>query len=219
MAGYNLKPFRAGEPLLKQLTAARMNGLIDAINRSNIIFGDNVYGQRTPGGAIVKVRFPTGESFDMEVSFLLIDASAVGEDDEISNKVRVYTGYVNSELPTDMVIDEDFIVDIENPDVKTFIVVEITYDVPSLTVTSADINQYAVGDLPEDGIDPDNHDQGSFFVELGFTYIDEDGDFRVIQTHLGDIDFELIYTLRNSVQALLAVPAYSAFMDVPDDDE
>lgn len=53
---FSFKRFEAGKPLLEQLTAERLNAMLDAISRNRPEFGDNVTGQRTPGGTIIRAN-------------------------------------------------------------------------------------------------------------------------------------------------------------------
>lgn len=53
---FNFQRFEAGRPLLEQLTADRLNAILDGISRNRPEFGDNITGQRTPGGTILRTN-------------------------------------------------------------------------------------------------------------------------------------------------------------------
>lgn len=56
----SLKPFEQGKSLTEQLSAERLNLILDAIQRNIVQSGDNIEVQRTPGGTIVRANLGTG---------------------------------------------------------------------------------------------------------------------------------------------------------------
>jgi hypothetical protein len=54
--GFRLERFQAGQPLLSQLTARRLNSLIDAIEAARIRFGVNVTGQFSSAGTTINAN-------------------------------------------------------------------------------------------------------------------------------------------------------------------
>lgn len=51
---YTLPRFKAGAPLLEQVTAERLNAILDAVEAGRIVFGKNITGTRTTSGVILR---------------------------------------------------------------------------------------------------------------------------------------------------------------------
>jgi hypothetical protein len=91
---FNFEPFKANEPILDQLTATRLNAILDGINRNRIEFGDNITGTRTAGGAIVRAKVGAGGAanpFPFKCNVANIDGA---------NTLTLYPGYVGGIMPT-----------------------------------------------------------------------------------------------------------------------
>lgn len=70
---FKLERFQAGQPLLDQLTATRLNAILDAIDRSRIQFGANVTGQFSNSGTTINANPPaTAGGPELETPFLVI---------------------------------------------------------------------------------------------------------------------------------------------------
>lgn len=214
--GFNFPRFQQGQPLLDQLTADRLNAILDAIDRNRPQWGDNMTGQRTPGGVILRAKFkPVNSAEDPDISFFLSDASVTeGDPPELSNKVLVNTGKINGEFPTGMGT-EDYILDVEDPH-DCLIYAIVTFDPDTLEILSRDLGAAKAADFPDDGIGVETEGVGQFAQLLGFTYFDSDEDFRIHQVFAGDINFKIIYGQNEGNASALAVPCYSDWMDIPD---
>ena len=92
----NFPPFVAGKPLLDQLTADRMNAIEDAINRLQVVFGDNVTGFRTPGGVIVRAS-AEADSTSQKHPFKVTKATRA---DPPENGFAVYPGFISTKMAT-----------------------------------------------------------------------------------------------------------------------
>lgn len=95
---FNFPKFTAGEPLLQQLTAARLNAILDAIDRNRVEFGDNITGQRTPGGTIVRTKLGTGGGAAGTFPFELIEGT--DEADPPLPTVSFTVGKIGNSIPT-----------------------------------------------------------------------------------------------------------------------
>lgn len=216
MGGYNFKPFEAGKPLLPQLTAERLNGLVDAINRNRPEFGDNITGQRTPAGVILRAKFqPSAANTDPDLAFFMSDATTTeGDPPEVSNKILINNGKINGEFPTGMGT-EDYVLDVDDPS-DCLIHLLVTFDPDTLEILSRDIATSTAAAFPDDGFDLPTEGVGQFAQMLGFTYFDSDDDFRIHQVYVGDLNFKIIYGQNNGKASALVVPCYSDWMDIPD---
>ncbi|CAN5463251.1 hypothetical protein BH20VER3_BH20VER3_00980 [soil metagenome] len=61
MKNFQLSPFKTGEPLLAQLSAERMNAILDAVDRVTPLSGQNTRVQVTPGGRLIHAQ-PAGQT-------------------------------------------------------------------------------------------------------------------------------------------------------------
>jgi hypothetical protein len=62
LQSFKLPRFKAGEPLLSQLSASRLNAMLEAIEAGRVLFGVNTTGQRTPAGTIIRANPRAGGS-------------------------------------------------------------------------------------------------------------------------------------------------------------
>lgn len=207
---FNFEPFKANEPILDQLTATRLNAMLDGINRNRVEFGDNITGTRAPGGTIVRAKFnPATAENPTDYSFRFMDATEV-VDGEASNKVLVLDGKINGTLPAGMGSDE-YVLDLDTPE-DSCIYAGATFDPDTLAITSRFLGVSTASAYPESRIDEGG---GFLYWLLGFTYFDGDGTFRMRNTLLGDINFELVYGSMNGAPALLPVFAGPGWLDIP----
>jgi hypothetical protein len=96
---FNFPKFRAGEPLLPQLTAERLNALVDAMDRNRVEFGDNITGQRTPGGVIIRTNpRADGNGGDLDHPFKVVKTV----DDTVPPYpvLKVLPGVIGNIIPT-----------------------------------------------------------------------------------------------------------------------
>ena len=175
----------------------RMNAIMDAI--AALARGDNIgrginIRKRTGDGMVILSGMPGGAAGagqnDPDLSFFLSDASTI-EDEVETNKIFVNPGKINDELPTGMSFDEDYIIDVADPD-GSFLIAIMTFD-PDIWeggtegVLSRDLQVIGPGDeYPEEGI---TDGVGRKIQQLAFMYFDSDEDWRLHQTYIGDIDF------------------------------
>lgn len=209
---FNFPKFRSGELLLPQLTAERLNALVDAIDRNRVEFGDNITGQRTPGGVIVRSHSQGAGGGDIpDISFILSDATvSEGDPPETSNKVLVRDGKINGAFPSGMGAGEDYILDLADP-ADSLIYAAVSFNAETLEITSRTLGVSGSGDFPASTLDDTD---GFFATLLGFTYL-EDDTFFVLNTHVGDINFELVYGASNGAPALLPVARYATWIPLP----
>jgi hypothetical protein len=90
---FSLKPFEAGKPLLPQVTADRMNAILDGVARNRVEFGDNITGQRTPGGTILRANAKSGGGSSVH-AFQVSPASKDGQ-----ATIAVHPGLILSHVP------------------------------------------------------------------------------------------------------------------------
>lgn len=143
------------------------------------------------------------------VSFLMSDASTV-ENNVTVNKVAILDGKINGEFPTGMGAG-DLVLTMTNPANAT-VFAGATFDPTSLTLTSRFVQISPTDTPPESRIDEDG---GFLYWQLGFTFLDDDGNFQIYQTRLGDINFELVYGELNAAPALLPVESGPGWLEVP----
>jgi hypothetical protein len=184
--------------------------------------GLGIYIDRTDNGSVISAASQPGgkasaaaaaAANDPDISFFLSDASVTeGDPPETSNRVLVADGKINGEFPSGMGVGQ-YILDLDDP-ADSIIHAIITFDPDTLDILSRDLAAAGSGALPTPGIDPDTN-IGTFIVMLGFTYFDSDDVFRVTNTHLGHIDFELVYGALNGQPALLPVRSYGTWLPVP----
>lgn len=53
---YGLRRFEVNQPLMQQITAARLNTILDAVDQGVVRYGRGIYGSRTTGGQTVNAR-------------------------------------------------------------------------------------------------------------------------------------------------------------------
>lgn len=53
---FGIRRFEAGRSLADQLTAGRLNSMLDALDQCVVRFGKNIYGTRTTGGTTINAR-------------------------------------------------------------------------------------------------------------------------------------------------------------------
>jgi hypothetical protein len=208
---FTLPRFKAGQPLLEQITASRPNGILDAIDRCGVIFGKNITGTRTSGGAIIRAKFnPATSGLNLNCSFLMSDATTT-VDEIVVNKVLVADGKVNGVLPTGMGAG-DYTLTIGTPE-DALILVAVTFDPDTLSITARSLEVVAAADFPDNEIDEFN--VGHVYFMIGFTYVDPDAGFTIYQTWLGDLNFQLIYGSLNAEPALFPVLGLEPFLVPP----
>jgi hypothetical protein len=200
----DIPPFKAGEPLLKQLTAARLNAMIDAIKRNGVQFGDNITGQRTPGGTIIRAKFnPSGAGEDPDITFFLSDAStSEGDPPVVTNKVFVADGKISGAFPSGMGTSE-YIIDLADPS-DSIIYAGITFNPTTLSIDSRFLGAASSGDFPLSRIDDTTH--GFAYWQLGFTFFDVDDVFRIVMSRVGDIEVIFSYGAVSGLPALIVFP-------------
>jgi hypothetical protein len=208
---FNFPKFRAGEALLPQLTAERLNAIIDALDRNRVEFGDNVTGQRTPGGTIVRSHADGASGGDVpDISFILSDATlTVGG--VVTRKVLVRDGKINGEFPSGMGTGDEYKLTLTTPE-DSIIYAAISFSAETLEISSRTLGVSTAADFPPSTLDETD---GFFATQLGFTYIDEDGAFFVLNTHVGDLNFELISGALNGVPAIIPVAKYANWIPFP----
>lgn len=95
--GWNFPRFEGNAPLLPQLTATRLNGILDALERCYVQFGDNVTGIRTSGGVILRAEAGgDGGSSSVRTPFLVTKGTSSIEEDA---KVNIQPGSVLGVVP------------------------------------------------------------------------------------------------------------------------
>lgn len=104
--GFSFKKFEAGKPLLDQLTAERLNAMLDAIDRNRPKPGDNMTSTATPGGVILRAQ-PGGEGGGSSPHPFKVTKGPTSEDEDA--KVFIRTGAVLGVIPKidGVLIDHD----------------------------------------------------------------------------------------------------------------
>lgn len=210
----DIAPFKAGQPLLEQLTAERLNAIVEACNRSSIRFGKNVTGRQTPGGITISARgFPANGGVDLDGSFFPTDKTTT-IDDEVTNRVLINDGKINGTFPAGMG-GGDYTIDLDNPE-DANVLAGITFDEETLEITSRFIQETTSEAFPENRIEDG---VGFFYWPLFFTYFDDGGKFQIHIQLLGDLTVNFAYGFYNAAPALFVDGgAVSAWIELPDDE-
>jgi hypothetical protein len=204
MKNFQLPPFKKGEPLLDQLSADRLNAILDAIDRVTPIRGRNTQIVSTPGGKIIHSKAEAGSGAPSALPFQVIDES--NPDDGFQG--LVVAGKVNGEFPDGMSLDTDYILSLEEEAWQEILLI-VTYDPDTLEITSRTLD---VSD------DPDDSSDGTLIVAIADIYITYDGAGKPVvtidQKIVGDLDFSLIYGALNGAPALYAVQVVGKPIDL-----
>lgn len=91
---FNFERFVAGKPLLEQLSAQRLNAILDAIDRNRPEFGDNVTGQRTPGGVIIRADAQSSDGAAVKHPFRVYRLARTTPTP--ASGLAVYPGYIST---------------------------------------------------------------------------------------------------------------------------
>lgn len=204
LKSYKLQRFMQGQPLLDQITADRLNAILDAIEANRPIFGTNIQGTATPNGTIIRAKpqAPTQQQ-PPEISFAFKRQSGVDEDDNPVLQVLIKDGKINGEFPDGMGFGEYALT---IPDGAGDIWAGVTFDPDTLEITSRFLDS---------GTFPEPPDFGTFYIYLGFAFLDGGGKFQVHNTYVGDINFELVYGAFNGQPAILPVQVFAPWTVVP----
>jgi hypothetical protein len=244
---FNFPKFKAGEPLLPQLSAERLNAIIDALDRNRVEFGDNVTGQRTPGGTIVRANAKGGGG-DGDFPFQLTIGKRPA--DPTLYRVRISDGKVNNEWPDvgddAMGVTGSRYLNIENvANSNIFIRVMFNaltnhierldiYEKPNETYPSNKITALVSGEDPVPGacddVDLPTADPpagyGSIYIMLGFTYLQPpppgspegtESTPQAFNLRRDHQNFEFVYGSNNGLPAVLLVDVPSGWTRVPED--
>ncbi len=232
---FPLPKFKANEPLLAQLTAARLNAILDAIDRAGVIFGDNVRGRFTSTGTIIDAK-PQGASSGLgDISFAMEEASpgATGASGpSASHRISIVDGKVNGHFPDGMG-SGDYVLPIEDTKVadghSAIIFVGASIDFSTLAVGALDHSLWlqatrddaVVGGMPgeaESRVDWTDH-VGTIFLyyPIGFCYLDSHSRFQIQQTYLGDINYQFSMGAYNGVPAIIPINTAIGWLDTTDD--
>jgi hypothetical protein len=242
---FNFPKFRAGEPLLPQLSAERLNAIIDAIGRNRIEFGDNVTGQRTPGGTIVRAN---AKSTGGDSNFPFLLQLGTRPDEPTQYLVGISDGKVNNEWPdvgTDAMGVTGSrslnITNVENCNVfirvmfnartnnqerldiferpnETYPTNKITWLDPATAITPD------ACDAVDNPDDPPPAGYGAFHIMLGFTYLKPPpvgappgtpSTPTVFNLMVGNVNYALFYGADDGIPSVLPVATYSPWTKIP----
>jgi hypothetical protein len=103
LQSFKLPRFKSGEPLLSQLSASRLNAMLEAIEANRVLFGVNTTGQRTPAGTIIRANPPAGSGGAQPFPFKVFPS----QDRDGNFQVTVFRGLVGTVVPQMSGIDLD----------------------------------------------------------------------------------------------------------------
>jgi hypothetical protein len=214
-----IPPFVAGKPLLDQLTAERLNAMLDLIESKGVQLGNHMTGFQTSSGMIIRSKAVTaGGKTPVDASFVVSLIAGPNPDDPDVDipLISVRDGKVNGEFPEGMGTGS---LQVRAPsDVydDCLIYVEIKFDGNSLDLTSLDVKTTVASAFPANTITSSGGTtEGTINVMVGFTYIDPSGTPHAFNTHVGDINFELVASSLNGAPALLPVAIFGGFLAYP----
>ncbi len=96
---FKLEPFKAGAPLVDQLTAERLNAMLAAIAQCQISFGANISGTRLPSGVILRAK-PQGGSGGGGVPSPFLVQRAKDNSVPPYPVLKLYPGRIANKMPT-----------------------------------------------------------------------------------------------------------------------
>jgi hypothetical protein len=150
-------------------------------------------------------------SNDPDISFFLSDATTnEGTPPVTSNKVFIADGKINGAFPDGMGSSE-YILDLADPS-DSLIYAGATFNPTDLSITDRFLGVSGSGDFPESRVEGET--SGFLYWMLGFTFFDSDDTFRVVNTRVGDINFEFSYGALNGLPALLIVDSAPGWLDL-----
>lgn len=195
--------FQSGKPLLEQLSAERLNDILDLIESKGVAFGNNITGTRTPGGTIIRAKSGGAPGAIVPSAFDVLPAS----DDVSFFKVKVVDGRVNGDFPSGMGFDNYVLTIVEESFQEVYVIV--TYDTSTLNITSLS--------LARNDVVPANS-SGTLIIPIADIQITYDGGgspiMTITQLLSGNIDFSFVYGSFNGAPSLLAVRAFGDWIPV-----
>jgi hypothetical protein len=213
--------FVAGKPLLDQLTAERLNAMLDLIESKGVQLGNNMTGMQTSSGMIIRSKIVAdGGKTSVDASFVVSLTSGPNPDnpDVDIPLISVRDGKVNGEFPEGMGTGTGSLKVRAPSDAydDCLIYVEVKFDGSSLDLTSLDVKTTVAAGFPANTITSSGGTiEGTLNVLVGFTYVDPAGTAHAFNTHVGDINFELVASSLNGAPALLPVSMFGGFLAYP----
>jgi hypothetical protein len=226
-----LKEVKAGQDIWDVVTAKRMNAIQSAI--ISLLKGDNVNSgpgiRKKTGDGWFTLSAAAGPDLaaDTNIAFYLSFYGAEQKDDKIEYKVLIFDGKINGTFPDGMGQGK-YILKLEKPEDSLFYV-GVTFSPDTLKITSRFCGVSTAQNFPKSEVTKDKPKTppgppgtpppvpppgtppkpdtftGYLYWMIGFSYIDQKGVFKIVQTRLGDVNFELIYGANNAKPALLPV--------------
>lgn len=142
------------------------------------------------------------------IAFILSNAST-STGGSIIYRVKVFDGKINGQFPSGMGFD-NFILTPSDPG-DALIYAGATFNPTSLAITSRFVGSTSAGTFPESRVESDT--LGYLFWQIGFTYLDGSS-FKIVNSKVGDINFELVYGALNGQPALLPVNSDPGWLDL-----
>lgn len=180
--------------------------------------------QRTDfaGGAIIRQsplpKFPEVPAVEEQattattvpsISFISSDASVVVHGIK-TYKVLVADGKIKGTFPSGMGAG-NYILTLGDP-ADSYIYAGATFNPTSLAITSRFLGVSSAAAFPESRVE--SAVSGFLYWQLAFTYLTARGVFKIINTRVGDINFELVYGAMNGQPALLPVNTDPGWLDL-----
>lgn len=153
----------------------------------------------------------TGESVP-KIAFIVSNATVFEGDPPVeSNKVLVKDGKINGNYPTGMPSNDTYTIDLADP-ADSLIYAGITFDPTTLAINSRFLGVSDSANFPESRVESDT--SGFIYWLLAFTYFDVDGNFKVVNSRVGDINFSFSYGASGGAPALLPVDSAPGWLDL-----
>lgn len=207
----------SGQHVCEVASSARMNAIQQIIRMlvmgENIMEGPNIRKDSSQGKLILSAD-PAGDSGrggkKLDLPFVL---SLIGSEITVGDtSIRVRDGKVNGEFPEGMG-EDDFLI-LEVGDLSDCLVyVKCVHDVESLDLTSLDVLTATSGTFPVNIV---SETEITINVLIGFTYITEEGRTVVMNSFVGDIDYNLVYGAHNGIESVVAVQRFTDWMELPE---
>jgi hypothetical protein len=226
-----MSPVQAGQDIFEVVTAKRINAIQSAIaglvRCDNINSGPGVRKKVGDGWVTLSAGgFDTG--FEVKIAFYLTLNGSKLNDNKVVYKVAIFDGKINGTFPAGMGTGFPYEMELKKPE-DSLIYAGVTFSPDTLKITSRFCGVSTAQDFPKSEVTKDKPKTppgppgtpppgtppgtppkpdtftGYLYWMLGFTYLTPKNEFRMVQTRLGDINFELIYGANNAKPALLPV--------------
>lgn len=143
------------------------------------------------------------------IAFILSNASTTTAG-VVTRKVKVFDGKINGVFPSGMGFN-NYVLTLSTP-ADSLIYAGTTFDPRTLELNSRFLDVKKAADFPESRVESDS--AGFLYWLLGFTYIDAQGAFKIVNVKTGDINFQLVYGSQNGQPALLPVNSDPGWLDL-----